>query len=760
MLKTKSEYSTKRLLLNLIVPSLLFLAFSIPGLTSLKPTVDARIFYDRESTEFNKVEDLEAEFTTNNTISFIITTVQGDIFDKTTLDIVHALSEELWSKGRVKKVDSVTNFKRTLAEDDSISTDTLYNPDTLVDFNELKEYVRSETRLIHQIVGKDLDITAVIATLDMDNSNRDHVTEVISWAELMAEEISTKHANIDIFLAGPVVYSQALTNATSTEFSTKIPIIFLFMVIILFVILRSITLVIATVYIIFVTNAITMAIAGWLNVPLTPISAFVPIALFAIVLADAVHLITGYIYHVNKGDLKTIAIQKSLDENFKPMFITSLTTTIGFLCLNLSESPPFQHLGNLAAVGSIIAFLLTVLWLPRWILLLPIKATENKKPFTPFLWALKKPVLSITIVAISVLLLTSQLHKNYLDDKADSFFDDTWEIKRNGKIMNDKLGGVHRIEYRVSGFDNVTITDPIYLTALSDFGAWALTQPIVAHVTSFDQVIKTVSQQMNNGDRAEYRIPNNKELISQFLLLYELSLPYGATLDYVLNFDKTATRLKVVLYSASSQEMLDFEQNAKSWMQTNWPAKMVVDAISLETIFSRLNINNSKSMIISTTLGFILIAVLLCFILKSWKLGLLSMVSNALPALTAFGVWGIKDGQIGLAVSVVSALTLGIVVDDTIHLLSKYQRAKTDLGYNSRKAAQYALETTGKALLTTTVVLVVCFGVLVFSHFKPNADLGFLCALTLGIALVIDLFLFLPLVMILGEIGERSKRVA
>jgi predicted RND superfamily exporter protein len=165
----------------------------------------------------------------------------------------------------------------------------------------------------------------------------------------------------------------------------------------------------------------------------------------------------------------------------------------------------------------------------------------------------------------------------------------------------------------------------------------------------------------------------------------------------------------------------------------------------LEASFAELNINNSVSMLQGTFLGFLLIGVILCLTLRSIKLGLLSVLSNMLPAVAGFGVWALKDGQVGLAVSVVIVITLGVVVDDTIHLLTKYRRT-LQAGSSPIEAAKNAINTTGQALITTTLVLCICFGVLAFSHFKPNADLGFLSATTLALALIIDIFLLLPLV--------------
>jgi len=756
---SSTRNNTTRRILWFVVPSLLMLLAFFPGVLALKPNADTRIFFDEKSTEYQEVVALEEEFTANNAIMFVIKQDQGDVFVQSTLTTIHQLTETLWTKSHVRKVDSLTHFNRTQIIDDTLDTDALFNPENPIDLSEIKRYAASESRLIHSILGEDLGVTAIVATLDINRSDRVQVAEVMQWANQLTAEITTKHPELSVHLAGTVVYSNTINQATKNEFSTKIPIVLCLMIIVLTIILRNIGMVLATLYVIVMTNIVTLGIAGWMGVPITPIIAFVPLSLFAIVLADAVHLITAYLYHTSNNLSRNDAIKQSLAENFQPMLITSITTAIGFLCLNLSDSPPYQYLGNLAASGSIIAFALTVFWLPHWITLFKLSSTPHAKPPAFFLIALNKPYLSMLTITGFILVIATQLPNNFLDDRIDTYFDDTWEVKRTNTLMNERLTGVHRLEYRANGSDKIPITSPTYLNALSDFRQWAMKQPNVAHVSSFDQVIKTISQQMHDNDENYYHIPNQQDLISQYFLLYELSLPFGSNLDHIVNFDKTATRIKVILYSSSSREMLAFEKDSEVWIQDNWPADMQTHAVSLETAFSALNIENSRSLISGTFLGFILIALILCFALRSIPLGILSIFANMVPAIVAFGIWGFKDGQVGLAVSIVTVITLGIVVDDTIHLLSKYQRARRNLGYTARESALYALNTTGKALLTTTVVLVACFGTLAFSHFKPNADLGFLCAVTLAIALIVDIFLFLPLVMLLGQRKDSSAKL-
>jgi predicted RND superfamily exporter protein len=109
----------------------------------------------------------------------------------------------------------------------------------------------------------------------------------------------------------------------------------------------------------------------------------------------------------------------------------------------------------------------------------------------------------------------------------------------------------------------------------------------------------------------------------------------------------------------------------------------------------------------------------------------------------AFGLWGMLVGEVGLALSVVTGMTLGIVVDDTVHFLSKYLRARREQGLGSQDAVRYAFSTVGKAMWVTSVVLIAGFLMLTLSPFRMNVDMGLLTAVTIAFALAAD-FLFLP----------------
>jgi predicted RND superfamily exporter protein len=218
-------------------------------------------------------------------------------------------------------------------------------------------------------------------------------------------------------------------------------------------------------------------------------------------------------------------------------------------------------------------------------------------------------------------------------------------------------------------------------------------------------------------------------------------------LNNQINVDKSETRFTVTLDNISSNEIMALTLKAEEWLRQNAPEHMFSYGISTSLMFSHITKTNMDSMMESGFGALIIISFILMFALKSGKYGALSIIPNVMPIAVAFGVWGIFNGEISMALTVVLGMTLGIVVDDTIHLLAKYIRARKELNKSPEDAIRYAFSTVGRAIVVTTIVLVAGFSVLMFSSFGFNSDMGKLTAITIVVALVLDLLLLPALLL-------------
>ena len=343
--------------------------------------------------------------------------------------------------------------------------------------------------------------------------------------------------------------------------------------------------------------------------------------------------------------------------------------------------------------------------------------------------------------------------KNELNDVFVEYFDNTVEFRRDSDYASEHLTGVYYIDYSLESGETGGVSNPDYLENAEKFVQFLRSLPEVIHVFSITDTFKRLNKSMHGDDPAWYKLPDERNLAAQYLLLYEMSLPYGLDLNNQLNVDKSATRIAVTLVTMSSKEMIALEEKTSAWLKENMP-ELEATGTGPTIMFAHLGMRNIHSMLIGTSIALFLISMVLIFFFGSLKFGLISMLPNILPAAAAFGLWGIYVGQVGIGISIVTGMTLGIVVDDTVHFLSKYLRARREGNMNSHEAVRYAFNSVGIALLVTSVVLIAGFMILAQSHFVLNSDMGLLTSVVIGLALIID-FLFLPPLLMKIE-GEKT----
>jgi len=527
--------------------------------------------------------------------------------------------------------------------------------------------------------------------------------------------------------------------------------------------LRSFTGTFATLIVIIFSIAGTMGAAGWMGFFLTGPSVSAPTMIMTLAVADCIHILTSFYYEMRQGKAKKDALQESLRINFKPILLTSLTTAIGFMSMNFSDSPPFRDLGNMVAIGVMLAFFFAITVFPALLMILPVKASKISpeanhgvmEKFAEFVVQKRKVLLPVS--AVIIVTIASFLPQNKLDDNFVEYFDTTVPFRNATDFMEANLSGLSLIEVSIDSKVSSGINDPLFLKAVGDFSEWMRALPETDHVSTISDVLKRLNKNMHADNEEYYRLPQERDLSAQYLLLYEMSLPYGLDLNNQLNVDKSSTRIIGTFKNLSSAEQITIEENMYQWFAEHAP-QYKIDIASPTLMFAHIGQRNINSMLIGTTVALILISLLLAFALRSVRYGIISLLPNLIPASVGFGLWYFMDGQVGLALSVVTGMTLGIVVDDTVHFLSKYKHAIDHYGKSSEEAVKYAFSSVGRALWVTTLVLVAGFMVLAQSSFKLNGDMGLLTAVTIAVALIVDFIFLPPLLMMLD--GKKQEKAA
>jgi len=203
----------------------------------------------------------------------------------------------------------------------------------------------------------------------------------------------------------------------------------------------------------------------------------------------------------------------------------------------------------------------------------------------------------------------------------------------------------------------------------------------------------------------------------------------------------------VVFDSLDTREVCDMDEAAQGWLRANAPPHMFTAGTGLSLIWADITARNTRKMLIAGLAALVLISGILAVVLRSPKIAVLSLVPNLVPPLMAFGIWGLTVGRVGLALSVIVSMTIGIVVDDTVHFLSRYVRARRERGAEPEEAIRYAFSKVGTAMWVTTVVLIAGFGVFTLSHYRMIDEMGLMCALILALALVMDFLLLSTLLL-------------
>ena len=742
----------------IITVSLLIVFASSAGIKNLNFNNDYRTFFSPENPQLQAFETIQDAYSKSDNILFIIKPTDSDIFDPKVLQAINQLTKKAWQLPFSSRVDSVTNFQHTLAIDDELVVANLVADSASMTKNQIqtiKQIVLNEPLLVDRLISKTGHVSGVNVTLQLPDRNLMETMEVVKKARKMASDIEAGYPQIKVYLTGVAMMSNAFVESALSDSRTLIPIMYGVVITIAFITLRSISAVFSVVLLIVFSITSAMGIFSWFGGYLTATSAVSPTIILTIAVADSIHLLATMQHNMQIGHEKKQAIQESLRTNNQPILLTNLTTIIGFLTMNFSDAPPLRDLGNISAMGVVFACLLTLFFLPAIMTLLPVKVklkdakdSSIMKHLALFVIHHRKPLLVIN--ALVAIFLISFVSKNELNDDFVKYFDETIEFRRATDFLNDNMGGIDTIEFSIHAQDEGGINEPEFLQKLDRFSDWLKLQPEVKNVNSISEIFKRLNMNMHGDDPSWYKLPDQRDLAAQYLLMYEMSLPYGLDLNNQINVDKSATRVIVTLDKLTSNQMLEVESRLTGWLRQNMPEARTESA-STGLMFAHIGQRNTSNMILGSSFELALISFILIVAFRSLRLSLISLIPNLVPAGIAFGIWGLIDGQIGLGLSVVASITFGIVLDDTIHFISKYRRGRIELGLNSQDAVYYASSSVGEALWMTTFILVSGFVVLSFSHFNVNSEMGLLSAITITVALYMDLFFLPPLLMSLDK---------
>lgn len=742
----------------LAATTILLLTLCSLGLSKLHFENDYRMFFSPDNPELKAFDDLQNKFAKTDNVLIVLKPRQGDLFTAERLSILEKLTRDAWRLPSTRRVNSPANFQHSAALGDQLDVGAVLDGSQTLDAAGIaarRATLLNEPMLVGRLISADGTTAGVAVSLAMDASRKDEqVLEVAAAARKLAAEVMRAHPDMEVRLTGSAMLDTAFHDAAQADGQLLIPAMFTVSLLLCWWLLRSMALSLIVGTVIAFSILAALGIAGLLGIALSPTAVAAPNIIMTMAVADAIHFLVAWQNRVAKGDTRERAMRKVLQSHLTLVAFTTAATVVSFLTMNSSDAPPFRDLGNITAIGVVAALWISLTLLPAIAIAVPVRFIGRPRELVPrgleslLKWIIRTPR-KIAVVGLGSALLVSQLlWLNKLDDEYVKYFDTSLTFRQDTDWVEKNLTGIYELEYMLPSSGPDGIFDPHYLKQVDAFAVWLRAQPEVNHVSSLADVLRKLNRNFNGDDPAYFRIPETRALATQYFLAYELALPQGMDVSDRVDVSRTSLRLSASLDNISSEQVRALEARARSWLEAHVDKPMHVAATGPTLMFANIGKRNIFSMISGEIVAMVLVGLLLGLGLRSLRLGALSLVPTILPAAVAFGVWGVFVGQVGLASSVVAAMTLGILSDDTVHFLGRY-RESLRLQGDRTAAVGHAFRESGQALWITTLVLMSGFGILALSNFRINAHLGILTVIILSLGLLAD-FVLLPALLLFG----------
>ena len=718
------------------------------GMRGLAFSVEYRDFFGGADLRVAEFDAMQKSYTKSDNVLIVLQPVSGKVFTRETLTAVNWITQRAWKLPHASRVDSLTNFQNSSGTDDDLSVDDLARDPASLDaaaIERIREIALSDVLLVDRVISRKADVTGINMTFRPPGVNKESETQdSIAGTRGLIAAFSSEFPDVEVYLSGTLVVSNAFYEATLNDLTTLIPLMLIVLAVVLAAAMRSAIAACIAFMVVAGSTLVALGIGGLLGMRLTPPPALAAPIIMTLAVADCVHLYYTYAQRLRDGKDRIAAMVESIAANFNPMTLTAVTTAIGFGTMNFADSPPFHDLGNLVVIGVMAAYVLSLTLFACALTFVAVRpGTLNDRTHAFTIWYAdfairnRKQLLGAGIGLC--LVLAAFIPRNELNDEFLKYFDESVQFRRDNDFITRELTSVYQFQYSVSSGGPDGVTEPEYLRVLDEFANWYRAQPEVWHVESLADVMKQLNRSVNSDNPAFYRVPRSRQEGAQYLLLYEMSLPSGLDLNDRISVDKSASRMVVGVRTLPAAELIALEQRATDWLAAHAPPSMRALATGPAILFAHIGMSSIYTGLMQEAIAILLISFVMLGALRAVRIGLLSLVPNIVPAIAAFGAWGLLFGKINMALAAAAGVALGIVVDDTIHLMTKYLYARRTQRLVPEEAMRYALREVGGAVIATSVTLIAGFLALTPSHFALNWSLGMFTAFTVFFAMIFDL---------------------
>ncbi len=666
------------------------------------------------------------------------------VFNTETLDTLKKLTKRFQKFDEINKDDvtSLYTADNIIGTEEGMDVKRFYKrvPKSPEKLKKLKENVLNNEMIFGRLVSKDTTVTVIIAEIGDDVFTQDFYDRILKTAH------ASETDDIKIYVAGRPIVEGTLALLGPEDMKRMVPIVILVIFIVLFMTLRSFKGTLITLGVVFFSTIWAFGLMASVGIPIYAVSTMIPVMLIAIGVADGIHLYSHlqvFINHHPKATKKE-ATKDMLKYLWKPVVMTSVTTAVGFISLLTSQVYPVKYFGIFTAFGVMIAMVFSLVFLPAGIMIFglpkakPIDHSKDKEGHSHSkiannfaAWIIKHKMVSIIGSAIIVVFSIIGMQEIWINSSFLDKFEKTSEIVQTDKFINEHFGGTSTLNLILDAEGKKdAFKEPAVLKLVDKMQKDVDGElQIVGNTFSLADYIRRMNKVMN-VDKEEYnRIPDNQNLIAQYLLLYEMSGD-PENLNKVVDYDYEKANVTFQLKSDNSKAMNatlaviekykdDFK---KLGVDMNYAGSGYKGLVFTDLILE----GQIKSLILSL----LIIIVLLSLMFRKLSIGLIGSVPIIITGLISFGVMGFLGIPLNTTTALLSSIAIGIGIDYAVHFLEQY-RYNAKYSNNKLKTAQLTMAHSGRAIIYNAIVVIAGFLVLLFSVFPPNRGLGALVSLNM-----------------------------
>ncbi len=755
--------------LMVIIIAVLLVGVAIIPMKNLYYDNSNELFFLEDDPNLRLYNQFLDRFVDSESISVGIKAREGEdsVFTPETLRMIKTITEFLEDHEHVNMVSSLANYQYIHSKDDTLETTDLVEDWDNIDhqpelMRKMKEIMEGETLVHGSLVTEDMKHTVVFARTVYIKGGAAHKVEVTHAVMNLIAENKWEEQGYDLHLFGIPVLSERFETLAKKDQSWVLLAMLGIVVFVLAFSFRSLGGTLVPFAVIITTVLYVTGLQGMLSWPYNTVLTALPFIIIIIGIGDSVHLIVEYYHFRYRGQDSLESAKSAIKALWKPCFFTSLTTAAGFIALSVTRLVPIRQFGLLGATSSFMAFLVSLTILPALLSYISLKPVRVKNVmeqgyiarFTEGLASFTFQYRYLLSASCLVLVLGSIFFasKVEIDTNYASYFKENSTLRQDINYFDKVYKGAMMLDFMVDSGESGGIKEPDVLRDIARVQEYLQSVEGAGKAVSYADYVKKMNQAMHDDDPAYFRIPNSREAVAQYLLLYENSGPENDLSD-LKTPDERYARVYAPLSNMSSMTLHRLLSQIRVDLKEKFP-NLDVQLTGNMVLYVAHDYYIQDGVVKSFGLALLIIGLCFFVIFRSIKYGFFALIPSIFPVIFTGAIMYLLGISLNLGTMIIGAMTIGIAVDDSIHVMNRYLTALRD-GKPLKERIHLAMTESGRAVIFSSIVLVLGFSVMLLGSFTPFIYTGLISAAVMTMALIGDLF-FLPAILFVWD-GRKSR---